>query len=232
MEVFCIRDRGYKWVEHDGSYFRGYIQLYDEADTVLRGREAVGYFASAASFEEFTDKLKACDGVFVVIIRKDGKCWAAVDIARSMPLYYASDCSCISDSSEEVRKFKGIAPEDTDYLRTIELYKKGYIVNDKTIYVGIRQLEMGHAAEFSGNNVKVSAYFIHANATQDITREEALRQLEEKSDAMVRRMLKVIAGRPIVLSLSGGYDSRYTACSFKRCGVENVACYTYGGGAL
>ena len=41
-------------------------------------------------------------------------------------------------------------------------------------------------------------------------------------------MLKVIAGRPIVHSLSGGYDSRYVACSFRRYGVEKIACYTYG----
>ena len=228
MEVFCIKNRGYKWTEHDGSYFRGYIQLYDDADTVLREREAIDYFASAGNFEEFTTKLNECDGVFAVIIRKEGKYWAAVDVARSMPLYYASDCSCISDSSEEIRKHKGIDPEDTDYLRTIEMYKTGYIVNDKTIYSGIRQLEMGHAAEFSGGTVRTSVYFIHANETQNITREEALRQLAEKTDAMTRRMLKVIAGRPIVLSLSGGYDSRYLACSLKDNGAENVSCYTYG----
>ena len=230
MEVFCVKDRGYKWTEHDGSYFRGYVQLYDEADTVLRENEAIDYFASAVSFEEFTDRLKECDGVYAVIIRKDGKYWAAVDIARSMPLYYASDCSCISDSSEEIRKRLGIDPEDTDYLRTIELYKSSYIVGENTIYSGIRQLEMGHAAEFSGDSIRTSAYFIHANEIQDITREEALRQLAAKSDEMVRRMLKVVAGRKIVHSLSGGYDSRYVACSFRRCGVENIACYTYGGG--
>ena len=22
MEVFCVKNRGYKWTEHDGSYFR------------------------------------------------------------------------------------------------------------------------------------------------------------------------------------------------------------------
>ena len=125
MEVFCVKNRGYKWTEH----------------------EAIDYFASAGSFEEFTTKLKACDGVYSVIIRNDGKYWAAVDIARSMPLYYASDCSCISDSSEEIRKRLGIDPEDTDYLRTVEMYKTGYIAGDKTIYSGIRQLEMGHLGE-------------------------------------------------------------------------------------
>ena len=54
MEVLCVKNRGYKWTEHDGSYFRGYIQLYDDADTVLREREAIDYFASAGNFEEFT----------------------------------------------------------------------------------------------------------------------------------------------------------------------------------
>ena len=146
-----------------------------------------------------------------------------------MPLYYDTDFSCISDSSEEIRKRKGIDPEDTDYLRTIELFKTNYIANGRTIYSGIRQLEMGHAAEFLGGNVRTSAYFIHANETQNITREEALMQLSEKTDAMIRRMLKVIAERPIVLSLSGGYDSRYLACSLKDWGAENVMCYTYGG---
>ena len=230
MEVICVKDKGYKWSEYDGSFFRGYVQLYDEDDTVLRGREAVDYFASAGNFEDFTVKLKECDGVFAVIVRKNDSCWAAVDAARSMPLYYSSDCSCISDSSEEVRRYKNIAPEDTDYLRTIEMFKTEFVAHDRTIYDGIRQLEMGHAAEFSGGRVKTSAYFIHSSAMQDITREEAVRQLREKTDVMIRRLLKVIDGRPLVLSLSGGYDSRYLACSFRQYGVKNIACYTYGGG--
>lgn len=169
-------------------------------------------------------KLRECDGVFAVIVKKGGKYWAAVDVARSMPLYYASDLSCISDRSDEVRKFLKIDPEGTDYLRTLELFKTTIITYDKTIYSEIKQLEMGHAAEFTSEGVKVAAYFVHANETQNITREEALQQLEEKSNAMVRRMLKVIAGRPIVLSLSGGYDSRYTACSFKHYGADKIAC--------
>ena len=233
MEVLCIRNKGYKWSEHEGSFFKGYVQLYDEADTVLREREAIDYFSSAKNFEEFTTKLKECDGVYSVIIRKDGKYWAAVDIARSMPLYYDTDLSYISDSSEDIRKRKGIDPEDTDYLRTIETYKMGYIVGDKTIYSEIKQLDIGQAAEINGGSINVVTYFLHTSAIQDISREEALRQLEEKSNAMVRRMLKVIAGRSILLSLSGGYDSRYVACSFKHYSVENIACYTYGvGGTL
>lgn len=42
------------------------------------------------------------------------------------------------------------------------------------------------------------------------------------------RILKVAADRPIVLSLSGGYDSRFVACMLKERGAKNVYCYTYG----
>ena len=45
---------------------------------------------------------------------------------------------------------------------------------------------------------------------------------------MMDHILKVVADRPIVLSLSGGYDSRFVACMLKERGAKNVYCYTYG----
>lgn len=41
-------------------------------------------------------------------------------------------------------------------------------------------------------------------------------------------MLGTIAGRPVLLPLSSGYDSRLIACLCRKFGLRDVVCFTYG----
>ena len=45
---------------------------------------------------------------------------------------------------------------------------------------------------------------------------------------MFRRLLASVGGRPIVVPLSGGYDSRLIGVSLRDLGVRDVVCYSYG----
>lgn len=229
MKIYFTKNKGYTALNINGSSFRGYIQT-DNDNKVMRGEEALKYFASSESFDDFIGRLRACDGCFSVAVTKGARVWAAVDKARSMPIYYASDLSMISDSGELIRREKCIAPEDTDPIRMLELFVSRFVAHCRTVYDDISQVELGHAIEISEGRLKDAPYFIHTNARREMTRDEAMTLLEEETDRMITRMLEVVNGRPIVISLSGGYDSRFLACSLKRYGVNNVACYTYGGG--
>lgn len=226
MKVLCTKRRGYEWTNSEKGCFRGYVQV--SGGIVLRGREAVEYFAQATDFESFQRLLQTIDGCFSVIVTKGKKTWAAVDIARSMPLYYSSDCAVISDSSEAIRAEKAISKENTDKLRMLEMYATSYVVHENTLYKDIKQIELGCAAEFTDENCKIAPYFVHKAEIQNISREEAKAKLARLTDEMLDRILKVVGGRRIVISLSGGYDSRYLACSLKQHGIDDVICYTYG----
>jgi len=53
--------------------------------------------------------------------------------------------------------------------------------------------------------------------------------LEKVLSGTFDRVITAINNRPVLLSLSGGYDSRLVACMLKEKGVTDVICYTYGG---
>ncbi len=229
MEMLCRNNNGYKWTERPGGCFRGYIQLPGNPKP-LRGEAAIQYFAQADSFARFRELLKAVDGCFaIVILQADGTVWAAVDAARSMPLYYSADGRFLSGSGPAVREALGIPQEAADLTSLEELFYCGFIAGPRTAYTEIAQLDAGQALECSpSGNISNVYYYIHIQETRDIGREEALDLFQQISDEAFDEIISAIAGRPVVLSLSGGYDSRYVACMLKDRGVEDVSCYTYG----
>lgn len=226
MIVSCVKTKGYQWYSNNKIYFKGYLQL--ENSKVFRGEEAIAYLEGFTNFSDFKAMLKHNMGCFSIIINNHNCVWAAVDIARSMPLYYSDNLDMISDSAEAIRKKKRMNHRQTNTTRALEMYATSYISDENTIYDSIKQIHIGNAIEIKNGRLKKEPYFIHYEKTKEYTYNEAKNILYEKTAHMLERMLKVIDGRPIVISLSGGYDSRYLVCSLKKYGVKNVICYTYG----
>lgn len=229
MRIVCVKDYGYKWItSKQGSYFKGYIVSDTFMAKICRGMEALSLFDECIDFDEFVTFLKNVDGVFSIIVRRPDCIWAAVDISRSMPIYFSTDGSIISDSGEHIRQELGIDKEYTDPLRMFEMLQTASVVGNNTVYKEIRQLNMGQALEVTEHGVRLETYFKHWAETADISEQTAMDSLKDVSSDMIKQIINVVDGRPIVLSLSGGYDSRYVACLLKSHGVENVSCYTYG----
>lgn len=229
MRIFCEKNDGYQWTELPEGCFKGYLQLPGDPRP-LRGKEALRHLARADSFARFQTLLKEADGSYAAVLRReDGGVWAAVDAARSMPLYYSRDGRFLSDSGPAVRKALRLPKEAADPAALEELFHAAFIAGPRTAYAEIAQLDAGQALERSpSGELRAAYYYAHIQPVRDIGREEALELFQRVSDEAFDRCLAAIAGRPVVLSLSGGYDSRYIACMLKRRGVEDVSCYTYG----
>lgn len=229
MKIFCKKNNGYRWTELPGGCFKGYIQP-PGCPEPLRGEEALRHFARAESFEGFLDLLKGLDGLYAVVLRReDGGVWAAVDTVRSMPLYYSVDGSYISDSGPAVREALGIPKEEADLTALEELFYTGCVAGPRTTYAAIAQLDAAQALECAGDGaLRAAYYYSHSQKTIGVSRDSALRMFQEASEAAFDEEIAAIGGRPVVISLSGGYDSRYVACMLKARGVEDVSCYTYG----
>lgn len=226
MIILCERNKGYNWYIKEGIYFRGYIQL--ENGACFTGEAAIDLLLQNKSYDEFCSSLTGFFGCYAIIICKGEEVWLAVDIARSMPIYYDTELSCISDSAEAIRKYKLINTADLDKIRAVEMYTTSYIVGKNTIFSSIKQLNLGSSAIIKNNTINYQYYYIHKSNEMSIDRNTALSRLEEITGRSMERLRKVIGNRQIVLSLSGGYDSRYLACSLKENGFQNVFCYTYG----
>lgn len=226
MQIKCMKNCGYKWYNRDNSYFRGYIQLED--GTVYRNNDAIMYLKQSNSFDEFANSLQKLFGVFSVIISKPDETWAAVDIARSMPLYYTSDGSMISDTVDIIKEEKKINNSRANPHRLLELYECTYIAYNNTVFDDIKQLSAGTCVRLSKDDISIKHYYKHINRTKQIDKRIAIIELKNHTENMIRRIKKAVGDRTIVISLSGGHDSRYLACSLKMSGFNNVICFSYG----
>lgn len=228
MEILLHKKEIYPWYTENGLSVRGYFQLKENPAIIYRDSDAVSYFSEADSFESLLAHLEAVDGVFSVVVSRENTIWAAVDRARSMPLYYALDGSAISDDSKCLREYLHIEKEHTDPLHMAELMTAGAVSDRYTVYAEIRQLPMATVAQWQDGQIHTAIYYHHMASTVEYTREEAFSALRSTAESVIDDVLKVVDNRPIVLSLSGGYDSRFIACMLKERGVEQVYCYTYG----
>lgn len=226
MQIICNNNRGYKWTNVDGIYFKGFIITEDKQ--VLCSNEAVNFFKSITEFETFTEVLKKIEGCFAVVVCLANETWAAVDIERTMPIYYSTDLDLISDDAEIIRKKKKIKHDDINAMRCVEMYGTVYIAYENTIYDGIKQIDYRNAVRILDGKIETKIYYADKTAIKDWDRSEALLELRKVSERAVKRALSVVGDRTIILSLSGGYDSRFLACTLKNLGIDNVICVAYG----
>lgn len=226
MIIILKKNGGYSWEHDDNNYIRGFFIIKDE---IFRGKKALFYLSQIQTEKEFFSFLQSCDGIFSIILKRTNYCCAAVDISRSIPLYYDREGSVISDCSEEIRKFDNISKSDVSPNRLLEFYETSCVVGNNTVYDRIKQISLGEMLVVTNDlNIKLYQYFIHTNKLNIINRLEAKKMLSKLSDEMVQKVIRIVGNRTIVLSLSGGYDSRYIACLLKKNGVKNVICYSYG----
>ena len=226
MQCYFRKNNSYKWSSYCNSYFKGYIQNSD--NSVLREIEAIRFFLEADNYESFKEKLKKCYGLYSVVIHKNNELWCAVDIARSMPIYYSVDGNYLSDDSEFLREKINVSRDAVNPLRLLELYQTFFLAYNNTVYDCINQLSAGQCLKLSDKKLSVEYYYTHISPEENIAPNDALKLLNMHTKKMMMRLKSIVGDRTILLSLSGGHDSRYLAYSLKMHGFNNVICYTYG----
>lgn len=231
MEVIIDNEFGYKWTNNEHIYFKGYFQFINDEDAkVFKDEKALSYLGSIKTLEDFKSFLTKIDGLFCIIINDGRKVWAAVDSSRSLPLYYSK--KYISDSAEAIRQKMNIHKENVDFDNYIELLALDYLFGNDTVYKEIQQLNLGQYLYIDSktDNIVIDYYFKHISTINDEFNEigYAKEKIEEESYKAFLKIKEAIEGRPVVLSLSSGYDSRFIACMLKKVGVTDVSCYTYG----
>lgn len=228
MKIILNHNEGYQWYGKDDVFFKGYL-INRSSNELYRGEDAVGLLQSMASIEELVDLLKLSEGVFAIVINKKKITTIAVDRARSIPLFYSKDGAVVSDSAEAIREELRIDQKDVDRDAYLALYAKTYLFGDKTTYSQIKQLDLGEIAQIVDKRINVIRYYQHFPQTvTQYSIDEARIALKDVSEKVFLRIKRIIGNRPVALSMSGGYDSRFVACMLKRVGIEDVSCYTYG----
>lgn len=228
-DVFLTNQNSFKWSSNQSVYVIGYI--FDSDNHLLQDDDLLAYCENIKNLDSFKNKILKKNGNFAVIIKTENDFFLAVDSIRTFPLFYIEKNNSlnVSDSSEYLQKTHLLSVDKT---RELEFLATGYVTKDRTLLSGLHQLQAGEFIHYSRSQGLLTKEFYTDYLTQKIELpkkydffESSLRTALENA---LDRMLKFINGNPILVPLSGGYDSRLIVCMLKKRGVENVICYTYG----
>lgn len=180
--------------------------------------------------EEFCDFLRTLNGFFAIVFRKRDKIFAAVDIIRSMPLFYSEDGSTlhISDTAETMRH--PLSDNQAPAHIRLEFLLTGYVTGRDTLSPSVSQLQCGECLiHRQSSKPHVQKYFAYTwGPTVENDGASLTDELNRISLDCIQRLALWADGRPIVIPLSGGYDSRLLAVLLKQIGYPRILTYTYG----
>ncbi|OVE85771.1 asparagine synthase-related protein [Natronolimnobius baerhuensis] len=222
--------RGPDWTRVDEVAVRG--RAFADG-RLLRGEALATHLLDAVETAPATDSLETVanaaaelEGFYAAVLSTDESTTLVADGARSIPLYYDVDGRVVRDATEA----------DRDPIAESEFLLTRYVTGPETIWHGVRAVQPGEVVQLEGGTVRRRTYREYWPAgsleSDDDGSEKAngpdhATELEAALETALNRLERVAADRPIVLSLSGGYDSRLLAASLVERGREVIG-FTFG----
>ncbi len=206
-------------------YFRGYFTF---KDNVYKSASDVTFI----DIDFLKTNISDFNGFFSMIILQNEELIIAVDKTRSFPIFYRiteNGQLIISDQASKLIK-------NNDRMNDIamaELLMTCYSSISDTSVREINQLQAGEYLHFKYINGKIiqerSEYFRIKQVTiLDKNKGQLIKEAKRCFQKAIERLIKFANGRPIIIPLSGGYDSRLLIMLLKKLGYRNLLAYTYG----
>jgi len=179
---------------------------------------------------DLPDALRAFRGNFSFFIEdRDGATLACVDKIRSFPLYYTTEGDTVR-LAQHPDAF-GISTRDgaRDEQSLLEFTMAGYVTAGRTILSSVRQLQAGEFLMHDVHGLVVESYYRFQDGEQAPYDHDALLEgFRVAIDSVFRGLIQRLRGRPVLIPLSGGYDSRFVLCELKKRGYDHITTFTYG----
>ena len=206
-------------------WFRGHVH----------GREPAALAAEVATLAKEADAigrwLDGLDGHFALVATGPDWAFAAVDPVRSLPLIWARDGDAVIVDHDGPRMAArlGLSVADIDPDMAAAVALSGFTIGDATLYPAVRQLGPGEALVLTGGSAAVHRYH---RWTPWLPRAAAPADLMAPLRALNRQIIDTLIasadGRPILVPLSAGLDSRFVASGLAAAGYRDVRCVAYG----
>ncbi len=195
---------------------------------LLEGATWQTFFDSCHTFEEFESLVKQCNGFFALIIKRKDTLFAAVDRIRSVPLFYSRNGLFITNNA--FREAQNLSNDEWDTSAIREFFAVGHVSGPRTLRREIAPLEAGEIMVIADNKPVKKSYFeyLHTAPSRDISAKERHDHFQVLLNETFQRLQQWAGNRPIVLPLSGGYDSRILAYMAREMDLKNLICFTYG----
>ena len=194
-------------------------------------RDAVIATAGGDPIAPLSRMLRSLNGKWALSVRwPDGRLIAAVDRVRSLPLFYGwgpDGQLILSDASDLLSDVADWSNLDTD--AATEYLLSGYIMGTRTLRAGVLELQPGELLDWRDGVLRRDQYFRFVRRTPDAQPTEQLaRRLTHTMDGVFGRLTDHLAGRQVIVPLSGGLDSRLVVAMLKRHGHRDLVALSYG----
>lgn len=215
------------WQCEGGTYAIGQADYRGRA---LDARAIASLLDEVADDQSWIQTVSALNGCFAAVaINVHGSVRAAVDRVRTIPVFFrrVSAEFLLSDDAEWLAARQPRPSINHEALQEFRL--TGFVTGDETLLSGLHQLRAGECLLGSHDQIRLHRYFEfrHTDSTED--RLAAL--MDKLEAAYVEAFTNLLAsgdGRPLLVPLSGGFDSRLVAVGLKAAGARNVLCFSYG----
>jgi len=172
--------------------------------------------------DRIADVAAKLEGFFGAVVTAGTGAYLVADGARSVPLYYARDESLVSDRGRVVADAIG---DSRDPVTESEFLLTRYVTGGDTIWECVGSTTPGEVRRVAPDGVRRRRYRDRwPHPGEEPGDRETLRAGFETA---LDRVERVAAGRPVVVPLSGGYDSRLLAAGLAGRGHDVIG-FTFG----
>jgi asparagine synthase (glutamine-hydrolysing) len=196
-------------------------------DDLLDAGGIIDYLTDVSTEEEFESRVADLNGFFQIVHHSGEKTFAAVDRIASMPLFFDTreDETYLSDDPEWIRE--NIQNVSIDSVSRAELALSGFVSGKSTKYQSLHQLRAGAILTLD-DEVSVSHYYRYDHDKEPLPKADRREKLEDALVTSFDRLIEYADGRTILVSLSGGYDSRLILLMLDRLGYDDVLSFNIG----
>jgi asparagine synthase (glutamine-hydrolysing) len=178
--------------------------------------------------------ISGISGNYGFVFQSESRTIAVSDSCNSHPILIGhdkkEDVYVISPSGSNLARILGLESKDTSTSAALSIALSGYTIGENTLYPAVQFLPPGTLVVLEiGELPKYIQHHRFQPWQPGSGNREALKgDLMDATRHLFERLISSLDGRPVVIPLSGGLDSRLMAAGLKEFGYRDVRCFAYG----
>jgi len=201
-------------------------------DSFHDANDLAGLFSHISNSSEIETMLDNINGFFSIITKTDSGLLISGDHIASFPLFYMQKNNkfYVSDDPSWLHEKSDI--QTYDKIAELEYLLSGYVTGRDTLSPNILQLLAGECILFptnGGNKIDRKRWyrFPQTNVDSIKGKKNILQKIDRVMSKVYQRLIAYADGRPIVVSLSSGYDSRLNLIMLSKLEYDNIIALTH-----
>lgn len=222
-------NKGFQWDRFEHTFFIGYA--WQNEKSIVSAKDLYGHLSKFSKTADLLENVASLNGVFSFVFQTNGQLFLYSDKSRFFPIFYNIDKEEVNISDDFYRLKNEIGYFEFEPTAKAHFLAIGFTPGNKTLIKGIKQVKPAEMLSINTKDTQSHSLYKHAITSNDIlqTPYSKLKERAKSSiDTAFDRFFKLIGNSPVLLPLSGGFDSRLIGAMLKDYGFKDVTCFTFG----